>query len=795
MRQQSSSVSPKRRRVRSLDEGNTGSDLLLQAIAFVSKVPLFSQLEPTELPRLAAALISQSYKEGDEICQQGAHGGEMFIIQSGKAVVYAGGEGSEDRHPIDELGPGDPFGIRALLRGAGYLGTLVAAEDLKLWVLEHREFERMGLRHKLHYSQQKKAEVHERVDKSDDANLEEETPSEMSDEIRRLLRSAMMKNATLGPHLDHLSEDEAMALAGRARRLPPIAAGTEVFQQGDKEGELFYMVQEGSFDCIVNGRKIRDLGPGGSFGEEALLFWEPRKVTVRATTDAVVWVLHRKRLRRLTLDRMEKKLEEYSALLASLVRKRPYLMQVPGLEVLAEDTNSTDNQHKQGEILRKLASALTNMTFFKGEYVCKENEESPCLFIVSQGEVTVEGSGRRSRHAVTNMSEGKVEVFGERSLQGEPQAVSVCVASETAEVLALDQASFLQVIQPSEMDGTENHSGGTAGTVERPPVPSDLDEIGVLGWGSYAQVTLQRHKTTNVMYALKSLSKGRVMQKSQVAQVRAERLVLKTANSPFIVKLFSTFRTDEHVSFLLEPCMGGDLFTVCERMEIFHSNVHARFFVACAVQGLDHLHKHLVIYRDLKLENMLLDKGGCCKLADFGLAKFVVGHTFTLCGTPDYMAPEIISGVGHTRAVDWWALGAVIYALMTGSLPFDAAIPQQTFLKVKRGIEPVLRITGFQGNWGDLVERLMRQDPSARLAVRRGPGQVRRHPWFADARFDWKALNEGTMTPPYVPVVRGKEDLSNFDPNPEDAPPEVPYYDPGDGWDDEFDESHQRDDS
>lgn len=235
--------------------------------------------------------------------------------------------------------------------------------------------------------------------------------------------------------------------------------------------------------------------------------------------------------------------------------------------------------------------------------------------------------------------------------------------------------------------------------------------------------------------------------------------------------------------------MGGDLYTVCERHDIFHSDRHARFFAACAIQGIEHLHSHLVIYRDLKLENMLLDKGGCCKLADFGLAKFVVGHTFTLCGTPDYMAPEIISGAGHTRAVDWWSLGVVIYALMTGTLPFDAPRPQQIFLKVKRGIDPVLAITGFQGRWSLLVSALMRLEPSERLPVRRGGAQeVRRHPWYSDSRFDWQALNEGRMSPPYVPVVRGPEDMSNFDPNPEDAPPEVPYFDPGDDWDAEFSE-------
>jgi len=315
----------------------------------------------------------------------------------------------------------------------------------------------------------------------------------------------------------------------------------------------------------------------------------------------------------------------------------------------------------------------------------------------------------------------------------------------------------------------------------------DFTEIGVLGWGSYAKVSLVRNDNTKKIYALKALGKGRVLQRRQVQQVRTERLVLKTTNSPFVVGLVATFRTATHVRFLLEPCMGGDLYTVCERQEIFHSDKHARYYTACAVQGLDHLHARLIIYRDLKLENMLLDSGGCCKLADFGLAKFVVGHTFTLCGTPDYMAPEVVSGAGHTHSVDWWSLGVIIYALMTGCLPFDAPRPQQIFLRVKKGIEPVLNITGFQGRWSDLVSELCKIDPSERLPVRRGGADaVRRHRWYAS--FDWQALDKGKSPPPYVPIVRGAEDLTNFDPNPEDAPPEVPYYDPGDDWDAEFDE-------
>lgn len=749
-----------------------GSELLLQAVAFCSKVPLFSSLEMHELPRLAAALINQTYKAEQKVCRQGCPGGEMFIVRSGKAGVFESRPG-EEPHQVGKLGPGDHFGVQALLHGSGYVGTVVAQEGFNCWVLESTEFEKLDLKKKLHY--QKRQEVHEVGLENDIAEFCQVCSNvEMSGEVRKLLKTAMLSNHKLGPHLDHLKEDEALALAGSASKLPLVTKGTPLMKQGDTEGQLFYMIEDGLFDVTFDGRHLRQLGTGASFGEEALLFFETRRVTITALRDADVWVLHRQQFRKVLEERMKQQVDEYAAALD----KAKDALQLP--------LNSKGEQ----VCLKQLASAMVQKAFFKDEYIMQVGklDEHPYFFILHSGEVVVESAECEQRTARGGNSDGKVEFFGENALKAEPPTISVRVTSEKVQVLALDRPSFLHVLEPTGEEASQAHAKSSEKGEELERISmDDLAEVGVLGWGSYAKVTLVRNSNTSKMFALKALSKGRVMQRRQAQQVRTERLVLKTTNSRFVVGLISTFRTASEVKFLLEPCMGGDLYTVCERHEIFHSDRHARYYAACAVQGLAHLHERLVIYRDMKLENMLLDSGGCCKLADFGLAKFVVGTTFTLCGTPDYMAPEVCTGVGHTTACDWWSLGVIIYALMTGCLPFDAPRPQQIFLKVKRGIEVVLRITGFQGRWSDLVGELCKLDPSERLPVRRGGARaVRAHPWYA--RFDWDALNEGTFPPPYVPIVRSAEDLSNFDPNPEDAPPEVPYVDPGDDWDADFDE-------
>merc|ERR1712232_1292472 len=155
--------------------------------------------------------------------------------------------------------------------------------------------------------------------------------------------------------------------------------------------------------------------------------------------------------------------------------------------------------------------------------------------------------------------------------------------------------------------------------------------------------------------------------------VANEKKCMELLSSPFIVRLFGAYRDDEHIYLLLEPCFGGELF------DFFNANkqfwgcpVHARFYAACVSCGLEHMHGRRVIYRDLKLENCLLNSSGYVKLTDMGIAKMVVGKTYTCCGTADYFAPETLRQTGHNRAVDWWALGVLIFIMMTGRSPFDA---------------------------------------------------------------------------------------------------------------------------
>lgn len=321
-----------------------------------------------------------------------------------------------------------------------------------------------------------------------------------------------------------------------------------------------------------------------------------------------------------------------------------------------------------------------------------------------------------------------------------------------------------------------------------PPQPtarvrrSDLQQIGRLGVGAFGVVTLEADRRTGRTYALKAVSKGYLAQLRMEYSVLNEKRILKMVESPFVVRLIATYNGREHVYFLLEAALGGELFTTYERLRLYGSERHARFYVACVTEALTHLHERHVIYRDLKPENLLLDSRGYCKLTDMGLAKVTHGQTYTLVGTPDYMAPEVILCTGHTKAVDWWMLGVLLFELLAGRAPFEADTTQQVYELVKRGIDAVRFPHECRRLATDLVRALCNHTPEARL---RTP-PLREHPFFRG--FEWPALRALRLTPPHIPHVRGPRDLANFRACDGEDPPVTPYQDTGSGWDAGFED-------
>jgi len=310
----------------------------------------------------------------------------------------------------------------------------------------------------------------------------------------------------------------------------------------------------------------------------------------------------------------------------------------------------------------------------------------------------------------------------------------------------------------------------------------DLKRLGLLGCGGFGAVEMVEHIPTGEVYALKGLSKGYVLKTGMQTSVVSEKDVQLMCDSPFVVKLWETFNGEQSLYLLLELALGGELYATYNKKALWGSEKCAKFYVAGTVFAFVHLHERKIIFRDLKPENLLLDEKGRVKLTAMGLAKVVVGKTFTTCGTPDYFAPEIIASKGHGPAVDWWTLGILNFEFLCGHPPFEAPSPMQTYQKVTKGINEVMFPNSCKGAAERLIKSNCHATPSERLPMKKGgSNNVKNHEWYKG--FDWVEMEGLKMDPPYKPSVRNKKDMANFSARKEDMPPQVPYKDPLTGWD------------
>ncbi|KAF2652593.1 Pkinase-domain-containing protein [Lophiostoma macrostomum CBS 122681] len=319
----------------------------------------------------------------------------------------------------------------------------------------------------------------------------------------------------------------------------------------------------------------------------------------------------------------------------------------------------------------------------------------------------------------------------------------------------------------------------------------DFELVKTLGTGTFARVWLvrlsdAREADQDKVFALKILRKVDVIRLKQVEHVRNERNVLAAvAGHPFITTMVASFQNHDSLYMLLDYCPGGEVFSYLRRARRFNEPT-SQFYAAEIVLILEFLHeKEGVAYRDLKPENILIDAEGHLKLVDFGFAKKVENReTYTLCGTPEYLAPEVIRNTGHGTAVDWWAFGILVYEFLVGQPPFWDQNPMKIYEQIVEG--RVRFPTAMSADARDLISGLCTVDTSKRLGnIQGGAGTVKSHAWFKD--IDWDALYNRRVNGPIVPHLRGPADTRNFDEYEPESDSREPYSkDMAEKWDEYF---------
>eukprot|EP00927_Polykrikos_kofoidii_P049035 TRINITY_DN43186_c0_g1_i1.p1 TRINITY_DN43186_c0_g1~~TRINITY_DN43186_c0_g1_i1.p1 ORF type:complete len:848 (+),score=143.11 TRINITY_DN43186_c0_g1_i1:93-2546(+) len=768
------------------DKAAANQQTSAETLSFLAEVQLFKRLPKDQHGKLAEACTKVSFKAGEEVIRQGDPGAAFFVIVKGNVSVIVSVDGAEPSK-VASLGVGNFFGENALLRDEPRTATIMADSDLSTLKITRDKFKELGLNDKLQFPNRKAIGGGGQKLKP----LMNKTAIHKTPEIEKFIGESLRKNENLKvmANMDGDGVNKLVAVAWKEE----VEAGVKIIEEGDINANHMYIVQDGSFeiftskDQAANPRSaeaavrqgeinyVSTVTKGGSFGELALLYLVPRAATVQAKVKSTVWVIDRSDFKDILLKTGNEKVQEH-------VR---FLNSVTLLDVLSAEEKEA------------MARGLLEMIFEKGSYVLQQGESGTTFYILCEGTIAYVQDGAEVERVTANTAEGLVHFFGEKALlNNEPRKASAKVVSQQAKMLVMDRDTFTMLLGPfAEILKTKEEGGissgpekskaaKTPGTGERIHF-DDLRNVGLLGCGGFGTVELWEHKQTKAAYAVKGLSKGYILQAGTQTSVIEERDILLALDSVFIIKLFETYNKPQFLYYLMELALGGELYATYNRKGFHGSLAHARFYSAGVVFAFSHIHSRKIIYRDLKPENLLLTETGAVKLTDMGLAKQVVGMTYTTCGTPDYFAPEMIESSGHSTAVDWWCLGILIFELMAGSPPFEANYPMQTYRKVMKGISAVPFPSTFDEAAIDLVKVLLKKQPAERLPMRPGGVQnFKDHSWYED--FDWCGMEDLSLEPPYKPNVTASNDLTNFTAAEEDMPPQIEYEDDGTGWDAEF---------
>lgn len=446
--------------------------------------------------------------------------------------------------------------------------------------------------------------------------------------------------------------------------------------------------------------------------------------------------------------------------------------------------------------LAKLSNVMRVQSFTDGAFIIRQGEEGSRFYIINEGEVrctrTTGGTGGQPRKEEELIRLTAQEFFGERALITNEARKANVIACGPVECLVLERSSFQSLLSDvqddlvNEMSRREEKDKPAAQEEEEIDLTprtnfsfEDLKIMRTVGTGTFGRVKMVQHVSTGQVCALKCMNKSEVVASHQERNIMAEKnLLFECSSSAFILKLLQTYNFKDQIMMLMEFIQGGELWSyVYEKTNTVKRNAAGgfemsavKFYSMNVILAFKHLHNKGIAYRDLKPENLLMDSKGYLKVIDFGFAKKFPymkngqkqDKTYTLCGTPEYLAPEIVMSKGYDKGVDYWALGCLIYELYYGRTPFQADYTTKIFQNIIAA-DKVLAFPGrADAQHSALVKKLLSTNPAFRLgSLSGGVEDIIKDAFFASS--DWPSVSAQKAPAPYVPPIGDALDSSNFD--------------------------------
>eukprot|EP00559_Dactyliosolen_fragilissimus_P001619 CAMPEP_0184857692 /NCGR_PEP_ID=MMETSP0580-20130426/2842_1 /TAXON_ID=1118495 /ORGANISM="Dactyliosolen fragilissimus" /LENGTH=801 /DNA_ID=CAMNT_0027353433 /DNA_START=163 /DNA_END=2568 /DNA_ORIENTATION=+ len=688
---------------------------------------VFSNLDKSEFNKLLKSFEPTRVPKNTEIITQGTVADFFYILDTGSVEFYV------DRKKVGSGSRGTSFGELALLYNCKRNATVKCTEECHLW----------------------------RVDQLTFRNIIAHTAAETNKETMEILRKV--------PFVSELSDNYVNTIAN-AVSIVNFSEGEKLITKGEV-GEAFFVIKEGNVavtDIEAGGITYDDIeiGPGDYLGERAIIAKEPRAANATALGPVTTF--------RLTKEEFENILGPHK----ELIRNSNDLKRLKGIPTFAKGSLT------QQEYSSILSHKVVLQKVPTGEIVLAAQTTSPgALYMVRSGKI-VAMKGDEEAFTVSDGGYFGIETLWSHGENKDAMSPYTFIAKEDAELRVISAQDIAMVVDVKKLhceipnaqfiytDTTSSSDDSDVDSEKKVVVEfKDLEKHRILGVGTFGKVWLvssnKRSKDKPEAYALKIQEKRQLLSFGQVDGVKREKDVMASLKHPFVIELINYYQDATNIYMVLGLVQGGELYTAMKR-----DNRHVvpldetAFYSAAILEGLTYMHNKRIVYRDLKPENVLIDADGYTVIVDLGFAKEIGNDlTYTLCGTPLYLAPEVILGRGHNKGCDIWSLAVLMYEMAYGETPFyeDGIDQIGLFKKICRS-RYSLPSSGPNCSivLNDLITRMLHLDKTRRLGMGAGgANDIKNHPFFAKINFE--DLVNKQIAAPWKPNIKDALDVSSFD--------------------------------